>query len=259
MCKPFSAIVTRNAVLWSRVSDTHEDIIAENHLNDKIKAPDFVRVELTPQNMDFRKPISEWLFTVDQDYLPDWWSREWAETITREEAAQWLAIRTITTNQTVITGTWIVLAGSPVITQLGGAIKIYDHSAPTITQSGGIIETYDHSAPTITQSGGAIETYDHSAPTITQSGGVIETHDHSAPTITQSDGLIRVNAQSTPVITQSGGVIRSYEQSAPVITQSGGVIKIYDQSTPVITQSGGVIKSCEQSVPMITQSKGYKT
>ena len=138
MCKPFSAIVTRNAVLWSRVSDNHEDNIAENHLNDKIKAPDFVRVELTPQNMDFRKPISEWLFKVDQDYLPDWWSHEWAETITREEAAQWLAIRTITTNQTVMSGLWFVFAGLPVITQSGGSIFICDQSAPVIIKTKGV-------------------------------------------------------------------------------------------------------------------------
>ena len=223
MCKPFSAIVTRNAVLWSRNSDKHEDTIAENHLNDKTTAPDFVRVELTPQNMDFRKPISEWLFKVDQDYLPDWWSHEWADTIIREEAARWLDMRTIKTEQTVMSGLWFVFAGSPVITQLGGNITACDQSTPVITQFNGRIVIYNQSTPMITQSNGVIVIYNQSTPMITQSNGVIEAYNHSAP-----------------VITQSGGEISTYNHSAPVITQSGGKIRIFDQSAPVIIKTKGV-------------------
>lgn len=133
MCKPFSAIVTRNSVLWSRTSDRHETIIAENHLNDKTTSPDFVRVELTPKNGDFRKPIADWEFTVDQDFLPDWWSREWAETVTRDEAPKWVVARTITSDCEISDGTWFVFEGAPVITN-SGTVWTFGQSAPVIKE-----------------------------------------------------------------------------------------------------------------------------
>ena len=36
----------------------------------------FVRVEITPTDDDLTVPLDEWIYCVDQDYLPDWYVEE---------------------------------------------------------------------------------------------------------------------------------------------------------------------------------------
>jgi hypothetical protein len=75
MCTPASFVVTKNGVYWSRKSDSHEDIIEENGLSklDRYDPCGLVRVEITPPNMNFLLPISEWEVKIDQDVLPEWY------------------------------------------------------------------------------------------------------------------------------------------------------------------------------------------
>ena len=70
MCRFASFIVTKSNVLWS-ANDKHETIIKEHKLNDTTDTPDFVRVEITPNN-DTPRNLCTWEFHVDQDILPGW-------------------------------------------------------------------------------------------------------------------------------------------------------------------------------------------
>ena len=70
MCKFASFIMTKTGEFWC-ASDKHEDIIAAQKLDDTRSPPDFVRVELLP-NESTRKDLSTWMFVVDQDVLPTW-------------------------------------------------------------------------------------------------------------------------------------------------------------------------------------------
>jgi len=95
MCKMASFIITKTEVLWSINSDSHEVIINENNLDDKTNNPDFVRVEIVPQNDCYKLPLTQWLYNKDQDYLPDWYNPQEAEIACRAELDKWAAYKII--------------------------------------------------------------------------------------------------------------------------------------------------------------------
>jgi hypothetical protein len=70
MCKFASFIITKTGEFWC-ATDKHEDIIAEQKLDDRTSTPDFVRVEILP-NEASRKELASWSFVVDQDVMPKW-------------------------------------------------------------------------------------------------------------------------------------------------------------------------------------------
>ena len=78
MCQPASFIETKSKVFWSKFSDSHEDIIQEHKLHEGARI-NFVRIEITPPDMDFTKPISKWIYNVDQDITPDWFNKKTSE------------------------------------------------------------------------------------------------------------------------------------------------------------------------------------
>jgi len=90
MCKPASFIVTRHQALFSRVSDHHDIILFEHGLRDDSFTPQFVRVEITPPDLDFSRPFSAWKFKTDQDLLPDWYDPEEAEAACRRRLPLWV-------------------------------------------------------------------------------------------------------------------------------------------------------------------------
>jgi hypothetical protein len=91
MCRPASFIVTRDAVLWSKTSDSHDRILQENKLSDLSTKPDFVRVEVYPKSGDFREPIDTWVFHLDQDLLPVWFDQVDVELRARRALVDWYA------------------------------------------------------------------------------------------------------------------------------------------------------------------------
>jgi len=93
MCRPASFVVTRNRVLWHLSSDRHEDIIDQYGLMDRAPVPDFVRVEVAPDDNKYLLPFEAWTYRVDQDKVPDWYSAKWAEEQARAELPGWKACR----------------------------------------------------------------------------------------------------------------------------------------------------------------------
>ena len=80
MCQFFSGIITREKTLWDYYNDSHEELIRKYKLNDNTHDPDFVRVELLPQDNDiFNHDIKNWKLKVDQDYRPEWFNEKFAE------------------------------------------------------------------------------------------------------------------------------------------------------------------------------------
>jgi hypothetical protein len=97
MCEPASFVLTKDRVFWSAYTDSHEEIIAEHSLaQDGVRGPNVVRVELTPEDGNLSSDPAEWRFRVDQDRLPDWFSRETHEPIVRAEAKAWQASKVFT-------------------------------------------------------------------------------------------------------------------------------------------------------------------
>ena len=138
MCREASFVISRNRIFWSRESDSHEDIIQEFglvHLD--TDPPGFVRVELTPLNNDFRLPISEWKFRVDQDIVPDWWNPEWGEEQVRETAIDWLACKVLLPGQIIkeLRDKIFTVYGTVQEVWGGGTVIAYTHLSPSILKS----------------------------------------------------------------------------------------------------------------------------
>jgi hypothetical protein len=88
MCRLASFIVTREKVLWHPSDDSHEAIIKYHKMDDGIRSS-LVRVEMTPPNMDYSKPLKEWEFTIDQPDKPSWFSAKTEEEMVRAELPKW--------------------------------------------------------------------------------------------------------------------------------------------------------------------------
>ena len=95
MCRPASFIVTKDAVLWSKTSDRHEDILQEFGIKDIALPPAFVRVELVPNDGLLWTDPDGWTFNIDQDSFPKWWSAGKAEKKVRSVALRWQAEKVV--------------------------------------------------------------------------------------------------------------------------------------------------------------------
>ena len=90
MCKPASFVITKDRIYWSKLSDSHEDIISEFALNaDSIGGPNIVRVEIAPPNGNLSLPLKQWVYQLDQTDTPKWYDAKVAERECRAELKAW--------------------------------------------------------------------------------------------------------------------------------------------------------------------------
>jgi hypothetical protein len=167
MCNAASMILKQNDILWLKDSDSHEDIINHYNLNDKSRTPDFVRVEITPKNNDYKLPIKKWVYKVDQDYLPDWYQPKEAEKAVRHELKNWYKSKIINDGKKhSFKGkvTKIILNGDVTVDGMVGAnsyCQSFNNSQLISTnQKGGDCVSFDNSQLISTnQQGGGCRSY----------------------------------------------------------------------------------------------------
>ena len=77
MCKAFSCVIGRDkTVTWRFGTDSHEDLIKIAGYKDDTLDPEkieFCRIEISPKNRSYLEP-DEWVFRVDMDVTPTWWT-----------------------------------------------------------------------------------------------------------------------------------------------------------------------------------------
>ena len=85
MCQFASLVLTKDKCFWSKVHDSHTEIVKEHGLSeDGARGPNVLKVEIVPPDGDFTRPMAEWAFRVDQDITPDWWEPVEGERRARE-------------------------------------------------------------------------------------------------------------------------------------------------------------------------------
>lgn len=91
MCQLKSCLVLKDRVYCPN-HDNHDQMLNELHIADTIYNAEssFVRVELSPPNMNLLIPFNEWRLNVDQDFLLDWWDKDYYEPLVREEVKKWV-------------------------------------------------------------------------------------------------------------------------------------------------------------------------
>jgi len=78
MCEFFSCLALKTGILWDKNIDSHEDLVQKFKLRDSSIFPSFVRIEVVPKSFSEKdiKNIKSWNFKVDQDLIPDWFSKK---------------------------------------------------------------------------------------------------------------------------------------------------------------------------------------
>ena len=99
MCKPASFVVTKDKVFWSKVSDSHEDIIKEFSLTAEVAGKIcIVRCEIKPPKEGrFDLPAEKWIYKTDQDgnSLPKWFDAAEVEARCRVELDAWIDTKVV--------------------------------------------------------------------------------------------------------------------------------------------------------------------
>ena len=90
MCNAFSCVVLKNKkVVWNFGTDSHDDLLRSANIPDDSRDPvtiKFCRIEISPKNKDYLNPIAKYIFKVDIDFTPAWWTED-------HEKAAWKAFQ----------------------------------------------------------------------------------------------------------------------------------------------------------------------
>ena len=126
-------LITEHDVFWSCLVDDHGKILLENNIrDDKHDLTNFVRARLVPPDHDYRQSFKDWKFYINQDILPDWYSRAYCETVCRELLPQWFPHHVfIDSNTTLEQAESIFVYGDSRIhinRVTGGRICVYDNA-----------------------------------------------------------------------------------------------------------------------------------
>lgn len=94
MCKLKSAIILKDRVFMPDY-DLHDKMLKELGIKDTRKNAEklFIRAELSPKTDGIEgafTDVDSWVFTVDQDVLPEWYVREVDEQRMREAVKEWV-------------------------------------------------------------------------------------------------------------------------------------------------------------------------
>ena len=139
MCQPASFVVTKDRVFWSLRTDSHSEIIAEYELHEHgSHGPKIVKVEITPPDGDFTRPLTEWVYKVDQDILPDWHDNADTESRSRNALDEWAAKRLL------LSGHHVVEGGKRVFICDSASATLCDSASATLCNSASAT-LYDHS------------------------------------------------------------------------------------------------------------------
>jgi hypothetical protein len=100
MCQEASFVGLKDAVYWSEVSDSHEDIIEEHGIHiDGARGPNGVRFEIVPPDSDYFSDPETWEYRLDQAEVPEWYDAADMERRGRIALADWLKCKVVTAGE----------------------------------------------------------------------------------------------------------------------------------------------------------------
>ena len=165
MCQPASFVLTKDAIFWSKKTDSHESIIEEFGLHaDGARGANIVRVEIVPAGNDFRLPIEQWAYKLDQDVKPKWYDAEECEARVRAVLPDWICAKVILPgvdageirdrqiiacygSVTAYGSSSVTAYGSSSVTACGSSsVRAYDSSSVREINDGAVVTAY-HAIP----------------------------------------------------------------------------------------------------------------
>jgi hypothetical protein len=129
-------IVMQDRVLWSLHTDSHDGILSEYKIPDKVLPPAFVRVEIAPKDNDLRLPVADWQYKVDQDVMPTWFDAADVESRARAALPEWASARLVQEGERVVSVGHVYVADRARATLYGRAqATLYGRAQATLYDS----------------------------------------------------------------------------------------------------------------------------
>jgi hypothetical protein len=159
MCKEASFVLTKDRAFFSKTSDSHDQIIIEHDLHaDGVGGPNVARVEIVPPGGDYRLPLDQWVYSLDQDIVPEWYDAEECEARVRQVLPEWVAAKTVPPGQVVgVEAGQVIVANYGTVTDNRGTVT-YNRYGGTVTNNWGTV-TYNRGTVTNNWYGGTVQTY----------------------------------------------------------------------------------------------------
>ena len=140
MCRMASLIQARDKIYWSKLSDSHDDIIREfnlGHLDADVLHVELVRVEIIPPGDNYALPLCEWEFHTDQDIIPEWYDPYDSEKRARIALEKWAERKIISSVRHVDHGNYVAVGNATVeawdnaTVEAGGNATVINYSKYT--------------------------------------------------------------------------------------------------------------------------------
>lgn len=225
MCNPASFVLTKDRVFWSKRTDSHSEIIKEFGLHEHgVRGPNVVNVEICPPKGDMRKPLDEWVFSVDQDQLPDWATPQSCEQRARSALPEWIAANVIFDDYVrgyVCSGERVFVCGGLVRCVWGGTVEWVENN--------GIVELVtEHGLVKEVRGGGTVqEVRCGTVERVLDHGTVHNVTDYGTVTAVYGQGTVgEVGGHGTVVVVHTNGkveLVRHYGTINRV--ESGGTVE----------------------------------
>jgi hypothetical protein len=213
MCQPASFVLTKDAVFWSRFTDSHEEIIKESGLHaDGAKGPNILRVEVVPPGYDTTRPPAEWVFRVDQDIMPEWYDSERDEARTRAALVDWIAENVISDNRDSVTEGRVFIVGNATVQCVDGNATVqrvhgnatvqYVHGNATVqcVDGNATVHAVYGNATVQDVHGNATVQYVHGNATVTAYGSATVIRWSKTAAVTLSENAVMVDRSGETVV-----------------------------------------------------------
>ena len=174
MCNPASFVIARNGkkAFWSRLTDSHEEIITEHKLVEMVADKICIaRVEIVPPCGDMTKPLKQWIFRTDQNILPNWYDPKLAEKVCRGELKDWFASKVFLAGEHEIKEGLVYALGSSRVVARDSSSVVAWGSSRVVARDSSSVEAWDSSRVVARDSSTIIQI--HSTPKITLSGWAV--------------------------------------------------------------------------------------
>ena len=97
MCEAMSGIIAADRIVrWSDTDESHYTIVIQHKLHEgpsyRVGGANFVAYEYSPPDRDFRLPLDQWVYRVDDAFpLPDWYDEAECKALALEALPKWIA------------------------------------------------------------------------------------------------------------------------------------------------------------------------
>ena len=161
MCQFFSAIVTKNDIIYDLNNDQHEELIKKANLNDSTLKPNFVRVELINKDV-FDRNLNNWKLIIDQDMIPEWFNKDIVEQrVKKLFASIYDKIILIDQKDVKLHNRRVFIKNSSVIAYGHSSVKAYGKSSVEANGQSSV-EAYGYSS-VVANGHSSVNAFDHSS------------------------------------------------------------------------------------------------